>query len=141
MIQGMEHLSCEDRLRELRLFSLQKRRLQVDLIVAFQYLKGGYKKEGHRLFSGFCHNRTRGNGFKLKEGTFRLDKFFRKKNLQVVRHWNRLPSVVVDASSLETLKMKLDKALGSLISCGVPIHCREVWLNGLQRSLPTLRIL
>ena len=50
MIQGMEHLSNDDSLRELRLFSLEKRRLQGDLIVAFQYLKGSYKKEGDRLF-------------------------------------------------------------------------------------------
>ena len=35
MIQGMEHLSYEDQLRELRLFSLEKRRLQKDLIAAF----------------------------------------------------------------------------------------------------------
>jgi len=41
MIQGMEHLSYKDRLRELELFSLEKRRLQRDLRVAFQYLVGG----------------------------------------------------------------------------------------------------
>ncbi|KAK4826264.1 hypothetical protein QYF61_006711 [Mycteria americana] len=54
MIRGMEHLSYEDRLRELGLFSTEKRRLQGDLIAAFQYLKGAYKKEGDRLFSRAC---------------------------------------------------------------------------------------
>jgi len=35
--------------------------------------------------------------------------------VRVVRHWNRLPSVVIDAPSLETFKTKLDKALGNVI--------------------------
>ena len=67
----MEYLSYEDRLRKLGLFILEKRRLRGDLIAAFQYLKGAYRKDGEGLFTRVCSDRTRGNGSKLKEGRFR----------------------------------------------------------------------
>jgi len=73
MIRGLEHLSCGESLRELGLFSLEKRRLWRGHIAAFQYLKGVYKKTGEGLFISICIDRTRGNGFKLKEGRFRLE--------------------------------------------------------------------
>jgi len=51
MIRGLEHLSYEDRLRELGLFSLEKRRLWGGLLAAFQYLKGAHRKDGEGLFT------------------------------------------------------------------------------------------
>jgi len=68
MVRGLEHLSYEDRLRELGLFSLQKRRLGGDLIATFEYLKRAYRKAGEGLFTRTHGDRTRGSGFKLKRG-------------------------------------------------------------------------
>ena len=88
-IRGLEHLFYEERLRELG-FSLEKRWLGGDLIVALQYLRRAYKQEEEWLFTQSDSDRTRGNGFKLKEGRFRLDvrkKFFEK----AVRPWHSCP--------------------------------------------------
>jgi len=99
----------------LGLFSLEKRRLRGDLRAAFQCPKGAYGKDGENIFSRACCDRTRSNGFKLREGRFRLDvrkKFF---TMRVVKHWNRLPREVVDAPSLETFKARLEGALSNLV--------------------------
>lgn len=64
----LEHLSYEEGLRKLGLFSMEKRRLWGDLMAAFQCLKGTYKQDRERLFSSACGIRTRSNGFKPQEG-------------------------------------------------------------------------
>jgi len=115
MIRGLQHLCYEDRLRKLVWFSLERRRLWGDLTAAFQYLKGTHRKDRENIFSKACCDRTRGNIFKLREGRFSLNirnKFF---TMRVVKHWNRLLKEVVEASSLETLKARLDGALSNLI--------------------------
>ena len=141
-IRGLELLCCEERLRELGLFSLEKRGLRGDLIAAFQYLKGAYRKDGDRIFSRACSDRTRGNGFNLKEGKFRLaiqKKYFA---LRVVKLLHRLPREVVDASSPERFKARLDGALRNLVWLKMsPAHCRGGRIRWPLKSLSTPAIL
>ncbi|GAB0205654.1 hypothetical protein GRJ2_003031000 [Grus japonensis] len=113
LIRGLEHLCYEDRLRELGLFSLEKTPGRSNC--SFPVPEGAYRKGGEGLFIRECSDRTRGNGFQLKEGRFRLavrKKFF---TVRVVRHWHRLPREVVDAPSLEVFKARLDEALGNVV--------------------------
>ena len=74
-----------------------------------------YKQEGNQLFTRVDSDRTRGNGFKLREGRFRLDVRGKCFTEIVLSCWHRLPRELVDALSLEVFKTRLDGALGSLV--------------------------
>ncbi|GAB0194862.1 hypothetical protein GRJ2_001951500 [Grus japonensis] len=114
LIRGLEHLSYEDRLR-VRIVQPGEKAAPGRSNCGLPVPEGAYRKDGEGLFIRECSDRTRGNGFKLKEGQFRLDvrkKFF---TVRVVRQWNRLPREAVDAPSLEVFKTRLDEALGNVV--------------------------
>ncbi|KAK4831063.1 hypothetical protein QYF61_015120 [Mycteria americana] len=66
MIRGLEHLSYEERLRELGLLSLEKTRWRGDLIVAFQYIKGAYRKDEEGLFTRPCSDPVHGRRVRMR---------------------------------------------------------------------------
>ena len=116
MVRGLEHLSYEERLRELGLFSLKKRRLRGDLTNAYKSvntLRVGVRRMGPDS-SVLPNDRTRGNGHKVKHRQFHLNT---RKNftLRVVEHRNRLSRGVVESPSLEILRTCLDEVLCNLL--------------------------
>ncbi|KAF7242764.1 Protein O-mannosyl-transferase TMTC1, partial [Varanus komodoensis] len=110
MVQGLETLPCEERLRELGVFSLEKKRLRGDMISLYKYLKGCHKEEGQDIFLLMPDWRTWNN-------QVRLD--IRKSFLTVraIWQWDQLPREVSDPFSLAGLTTAPEEGGGILIWC------------------------
>ena len=98
LMKGLKNKCYGQWLRELGLFSLEKRSLRGDVTGLYNRFKGGCNKVAAGHFSIVTSDRMGGNSLQLRQGRFRLGSrksFFTK---QVIKHWNRLPREGVKSS-------------------------------------------
>jgi hypothetical protein len=108
MVSECRGKNYESRLRSLNLISIEKRQTRGDLIQVFKLIKGFDNVDYSNFFQLTSNSRTRGHKFKICKGRSRLEirkNFFSQR---VVSEWNKLPSFVVEAESINSFKNKLD---------------------------------
>ena len=109
MLPGMEGKSYEERLIDLKLFSLERRRLRGDLIETYKMVRGLDRVDSESLLPLMGTMSTRGHNFKLRGNRYRTEvrgMFFTQR---VVRPWNALPAAVVNSATLWAFKRLLDE--------------------------------
>ena len=113
LIPELRHKSYEDRLRELKLFSLENRRLRGQLIEVFKLLRGFDNVDYTSMFQ-LREGQTRNNGYKLELKRFRGDLCGNFFSYKICSTWNNLPAEVVNSDSVEQFKKRLDCVLHTL---------------------------
>ncbi|KAJ7417875.1 hypothetical protein BTVI_31140 [Pitangus sulphuratus] len=139
MIRALEHLSYEERLQELGLFDLDKRKLRGDLINAYKYLKGGCQEDGAG-FSVVSSDRMRSNGHKLKHKMFYLNT---EEELLYIEEGRVLEQAAHRGHGV-SLSGDIQNPPGHIPVSPAPgdsAFAGGIGLDDLQRSLPTLTIL
>ena len=108
MLPRLSNLTYEKRLAKIEIPSMKYRRMRGDMIMVYKVLNG-YEPSLEHLFEVDNNSITRGHNFKLKKPPFKTtirQHFF---NNRVVNNWNSLPFDVVNATSINSFKNKLDK--------------------------------
>ncbi len=114
MVKGMRELPYEDRLRRLNIFSLERRRLRGNLILAYDKFHGRLDLPQAEFFDAPAERDLRGHDFKLRHRSFHLLRRKAAFPVRLATSWNKLPMEIVNSATLDTFKRLLDSAWFSL---------------------------
>ena len=113
LIPALRNKGYERRLDELGLFTLEQRRLRGQLIETFKILRGFSRVNPENYFT-MSNNPTRNHGFKVVPPRFTTDILRNYMTFKICNVWNGLPEAVVNSSSVESFKRRLDRVLQTL---------------------------
>ena len=109
MIHGLRGLPYGERLKKLKLHSLERKRVRGDFIEVYKWIKGYNKGDINKVLIFSEQNRTRNNGFKLNKFRFRKEIGRNWFTNRVLGEWNGLSSHIINANSLGSFKNRLDR--------------------------------
>ena len=115
-VQGIENLNYEERLRKIKLPSLEYRQFRGDLIQVFKITHGYYDKSSTKsLFSYSNDRRMRGHNYKIIKQSINKSQYSNFFTNRVVNPWNKLPFGIVNAKSINEFKNKVDKHFAHIL--------------------------
>ena len=110
LVQSIEHLSYEERMKELDLFSLKHRRQRGDMIMVYKILHGFIKIDMSDLFQYNLSGKTRGHNYKLQvPGPIKTDIRRDSFSQRIILPWNGLPCNIVNSQTTQAFKREYDK--------------------------------
>ena len=124
-IPGLSHLSYEERLRTMKLPTLQYRRYRGDMIELYKMTHDLYDKNAIRKFLNFRSSHSRGHQFNLFKHSFKKDLRKYSFKCRTTEQWNNLPDLIVNAPSMNSFKSRLDKLWendGAMYDPDIDIH-------------------
>ena len=109
-VPGLHHESYKERLRILKLPSLEHRRVRGDLIETYKIIQGTYNINSQDFFS-LNTSTTRGHSKKLNKPRVNTSLRLHSFSFRTIKRWNNLPDTVIQAPSLNSFKSRLDRHL------------------------------
>ena len=117
-IKGMHHMSYENRLRIIKLPSLEYRQLRGDLIQVFKIAKNFYDPiSTESIFDFETSSRLRGHMYKINKQITNKTKYKNFFSNRIINSWNSLPNHIIDAKSINEFKNKIDLFYKDIIYC------------------------
>ena len=108
VVSDLKNLTYEDRLRSLKLPSLQHRRRRGDMICAYNIVSGNVKLDANKIFK-MAAKTLRGHKFKMQKKKMTKTTSLNVFSNRIIEDWNNLPVKIVTSSATNAFKNALDE--------------------------------